>query len=159
MGSLNRWQGIGNLGRDAEIRYTSGGTPVAQFSLACNEAWTDKGGQRQERTEWVRVVVWGKMAESLEKYLTKGKQVYVEGALQTRQWEDRDGGKRYTTEVNARNIVLLGGGNGGAGRGRGRRSPAEAGPFPDDDMAQPEQAELPADAPAAGELADDDIPF
>ena len=116
MGSVNKVILVGNLGRDAELRYTPGGAPVATINLATTEVWNDKGGQRQEKTEWHRVVLWGKTAESLNEYLTKGKQIYVEGRLQTRQWDDKDGNKRYTTEIRGDRVVLLGGGGGGGGR-------------------------------------------
>ena len=115
MGSVNKVILVGNLGRDAELRYTPGGAPVATLNMATTEIWNDKGGQRQEKTEWHRVVLWGKTAESLSEYLTKGKQIYVEGKLQTRQWDDKDGNKRYTTEVRGDRVVLLGGGGGGGG--------------------------------------------
>lgn len=110
MGSLNMVCLIGNLGKDAELRYTSGGAAVATFSLATTETWNDKSGQRQERTEWHRVVLWGKAATALAEYLSKGKQVYVSGRLQTRDWTDKDGNKRFTTEVRGDKVVLLGGG-------------------------------------------------
>ena len=138
---------IGNLGRDAEQRHTTSGTAVSTLNLATTDTWTDKSGQRQERTEWHRVVVWDRMAESLQPYLVKGKQIYVEGRLQTREWNDRDGNKRYTTEIRADRIKLLGGrgdsgGGGGGGRdmaaGRGQDTPAGGGP---------------------AELTEDDIPF
>ena len=124
MGSVNKVILVGNLGRDAEIRYTSGGTAVATLSLATTDVWTDKGGQRQEKTEWHRVVLWGKTAETLQEYLLKGRQIYVEGRLQTRQWDDRDGNKRYTTETRADRVVLLG------GRGGGGREPFQGGHGP-----------------------------
>ena len=98
----------------------AGRRAVATLNLATTEIWNDKAGQRQEKTEWHRVVLWGKTAESLNEYLTKGKQIYVEGRLQTRQWDDKDGNKRYTTEIRGDRIVLLGGGG-----GRRRRSPAD----------------------------------
>jgi single-strand DNA-binding protein len=110
MGSVNKVLLVGNLGRDAEMRYTPGGAAVATLNLATTEVWNDKAGKRQEKTEWHRVVVWGKSAESLAEYLTKGKQVYVEGRIQTRQWDDKDGNKRYTTEIRSDRIVLLSGG-------------------------------------------------
>ncbi len=116
MGSVNKVILVGNLGRDAELRYTPGGAPVATLNLATTEMWNDKAGQRQEKTEWHRVVLWGKTAESLNEYLTKGKQIYVEGRLQTRQWDDKDGNKRYTTEIRGDRVVLLGGGGGGGAR-------------------------------------------
>lgn len=131
---------IGNLGADPELRYTSGGTPVADLRLATSRKWTDKSGQQQEDTQWHRVVVWGKQGETCKEYLSKGRQVYVEGRLQTRQWEDRDGNKRWTTEVVAENVRFLGGGGRGGGGGFD-------GPPPPDDR----------DAPA--EMGDDDIPF
>jgi len=145
MGSVNKVIIVGNLGRDAEIRYTSGGTAVATLSLATTDVWTDKGGQRQEKTEWHRVVLWGKTAETLQEYLLKGRQIYVEGRLQTRQWDDRDGNKRYTTETRADRVVLLGGRGGGGGGGASRS---------DDEGQQPQVG--------AGEpdvLTEDDIPF
>ena len=144
MGSVNKVFLVGNLGRDAEQRHTSGGTAVSNFSLATTDTWTDKSsGQRQERTEWHRVVVWDRQAESLQPYLTKGKQICVEGRLQTREWNDRDGNKRYTTEIRADRITLLGGrGDSGGGRQDRQEPPAEVdGPGP------------------SAELTDDDIPF
>jgi len=128
MGSVNKVILVGNLGRDAELRYTPGGSPVATLNLATTEVWNDKAGQRQEKTEWHRVVLWGKTAESLNEYLTKGKQIYVEGRLQTRQWDDKDGNKRYTTEIRGDRIVLLGGGGGGGARQQTRAAtPAPSG--------------------------------
>jgi single-strand DNA-binding protein len=122
MGSYNRVILIGNLGRDAELRYTPGGSAVATFSVATTETWKDKSGQKQEKTEWSRVVLWGKAAEAISEYLTKGKQVAVEGKLQTRQY-DKDGQKHYATEIKADRVVLLGGGGNGAGA---RRSTGDA---------------------------------
>ena len=150
MGSVNKVILVGNLGRDAELRYTPGGAPVATLNLATTEVWNDKGGQRQEKTEWHRVVLWGKTAESLNEYLTKGKQIYVEGRLQTRQWDDKDGNKRYTTEIRGDRIVLLGGGGGGGARQQGGRAAAgaTAGGGMDEHMGEP-----------VSELSDDDIPF
>ena len=109
-GSVNKAIIIGRLGADPEVRYTASGQAVANFSLA-----TDEGTKEKPRTEWHRIVAWGKTAEICKEYLSKGRQVYVEGRLQTRSWEDRDGGKRYTTEVVAREVVFLGGkGDGGS---------------------------------------------
>ncbi|HET6958010.1 MAG TPA: single-stranded DNA-binding protein [Vicinamibacterales bacterium] len=147
MGSVNKVILVGNLGRDAELRYTPGGAAVATLNMATTEVWNDKSGQRQEKTEWHRVVFWGKVAESLTEYLTKGKQVYVEGRLETRQWNDKDGNKRYTTEIKGDKIVLLGGGGGrGAGVSRGGDDSMAGVPAHGSDM--PEQP-----------LTDDDIPF
>src|SRR6186713_804897 len=115
MGSVNKAILVGNLGRDAEMRFTAGGTPVATVSLATTEKWTDREGQKKEDTQWHRVVIWGKTAESLHEYLTKGKQIYVEGRIQTREWDAKDGTKQKTTEIKGGKIVLLGGGGGGGG--------------------------------------------
>ena len=109
MGSLNKVLLIGNLGRDAELRHTSSGMPVSTLNLATTERWKDKEGEKQEKTEWHRIIVWGKTAEALNDYLVKGKQILVEGKLQTRQWEDKEGTKRYTTEIKSDRITLLGG--------------------------------------------------
>ena len=116
MRGVNKVILVGNLGRDPEIRYTRDGTAVANLNLATSESWNDANGQRQERTEWHRVVAWGKLAEIAKEYLSKGRQVYIEGRLQTRSWDDKQGNKRYTTEVKADQMVMLGGrGDGGGG--------------------------------------------
>jgi single-strand DNA-binding protein len=141
---------VGNLGRDAELRYTPGGAAVATLNLATTEVWNDKQGQKQEKTEWHRIVLWGKTAESLQEYLTKGKQIYVEGRLQTRQWDDKDGNKRYTTEIKADRITLLGGGGGG-GRGGGGGGM--------DRGASPGAGGGGGDEPPMEPITDDDIPF
>lgn len=106
-GSLNKAILIGRLGADPEVRYTSNGNPVANFRMATSETWNDKQGQRQERTEWHRIVAWGKLGELCGQYLAKGRLVCVEGRLQTRQWEDRDGNKRQTTEIQAKDVQFL----------------------------------------------------
>ena len=108
MASVNKAIIVGNLGRDPEMRYTQSNTPVATFSVATTDQWTDKNGERQERTEWHRVVAWARLAEICGQYLQKGKQVYIEGRLQTREWEDQNGQKRYTTEIVAREMQMLG---------------------------------------------------
>jgi single-strand DNA-binding protein len=143
MGSVNKVILVGNLGRDAELRYTPGGAAVATLNMATTEVWNDKQGQKQEKTEWHRVILWGKQAESLQEYLTKGKQIYVEGRLQTRQWDDKDGNKRYTTEIKADRITLLGGGGGGRSAGVERSTSASHA----------------ADEPPMEPITDDDIPF
>jgi single-strand DNA-binding protein len=107
--SVNKVILVGNLGRDPEVRHTPGGAKVANFTMATNEVWTDRDGQRQQRTEWHRIVVWGRQAETVGEYLRKGRQVYIEGRLQTRQWTDNQDQKRQTTEVVAQRVVLLGG--------------------------------------------------
>lgn len=124
--SVNKVILVGRLGQNPEVRYTPSGAAVANFSVATNESWTDKSGQKQERTEWHRVVVWGKLAELCNQYLAKGRQVYLEGRMQTRQWQDKDGQTKYTTEVQAQTVQFLGGQAGagvgadaGAGRSRG----------------------------------------
>ena len=149
MGSVNKVILVGNLGRDAELRYTAGGAAVATINMATTEVWNDKAGQRQEKTEWHRVVLWGKSAESLSEYLTKGKQIYVEGRLQTRQWDDKDGNKRYTTEIKGDRVVLLGGGGGG-GRGASSGAADRGSDFGPGAGPAPEGSEP---------LTDDDIPF
>ena len=150
MGSVNKVILVGNLGRDAELRYTPGGAAVATINMATTEVWNDKSGQRQEKTEWHRVVLWGKTAESLNEYLTKGKQIYVEGRLQTRQWDDKDGNKRYTTEIRGDRVVLLGGGGGRSGGGGSYSQGGSAERGGDFGAPSPETS-----AP----LTDDDIPF
>jgi single-strand DNA-binding protein len=150
MGSVNKVILVGNLGRDAELRYTPGGAAVATLNMATTEVWNDKSGQRQEKTEWHRVVLWGKTAESLNEYLTKGKQIYVEGRLQTRQWDDKDGNKRYTTEIRGDRVVLLGGGRGGGGGSYSQGGSAERGGGGEFGAPGPE---------GSAPLTDDDIPF
>jgi single-strand DNA-binding protein len=149
MGSVNKVILVGNLGRDAELRYTPGGAPVATLNMATTEVWNDKAGQKQEKTEWHRVVLWGKSAESLSEYLVKGKQIYVEGRLQTRKWQDKDGNDKYSTEIRGDRIVLLGGGGGGGGGRQQSRGGAMGGGM-DESMGGPEPA---------GEITDDDSPF
>ncbi len=102
---------VGNLGSDPESRM-AGDTPVCNFSLATNESWKGKDGQKQDRTEWHRIIVWGKVGENCQKFLSKGRPVYIEGKLQTRSWEDKEGVKRYTTEVVARDVKFLGSASG-----------------------------------------------
>src|SRR5574337_1471322 len=109
--SVNKAILVGNLGRDPEVRFTPSGRAVAKFPLATSERWTDQEGNRQERTEWHNVVVWGKQAETCGQYLAKGRQVFVEGSIRTRQYDDKDGNKRYITEIVARDVRFLGGGS------------------------------------------------
>jgi single-strand DNA-binding protein len=106
--SVNKVILIGRLGADPEVRYTANGMAVANFNLATNEVFVDKDGNRQERTDWHRIVAWGKLGERCGEYLSKGKQVYIEGSLRTRSWEDKNGNKRWITEVNLKNMVMLG---------------------------------------------------
>lgn len=126
-GGVNKVIIIGNLGAKPDLKYLPSGQAVCEMRLATTDSYNDKQGVRQDRTEWHRVVCWGKTAENAGKYLDKGRQVYVEGRLQTRSWDDKDGNKRYTTEVVANQVVFLGGGGAGAGAGgeRGER-PASA---------------------------------
>jgi single-strand DNA-binding protein len=107
--SVNKVILLGRLGQDPELKYTPGGSAVCNFSLATTESWTDKQGQKQEKTEWHRVVVWGKLAELCNQYLAKGRQAFLEGRLQTRSWDDKDGNKRYTTEILASTVQFIGG--------------------------------------------------
>jgi len=150
MGSVNKVILVGNLGRDAELRYTPGGAAVATLNLATTEVFKDREGQKKEDTQWHRVILWGKTAESLQDYLTKGKQIYVEGKLQTRKWKDKDGNDKYTTEVRGDRVVLLSGGGGGGGGGnRGGGGGEHAG----------DRAESQTESAGSVELTDDDIPF
>jgi single-strand DNA-binding protein len=146
MSGVNKVILVGNLGANPELRYTQGQQAVANLRIATTERWTDKSGQKQEATEWHRVVVWGKQAEIVGQYLTKGRQVYIEGRIRTRQWQDQAGQKRYTTEIVAQNVQMLG------GRGGEQRGPDQ------DDMAQTVPAD---DAMGSGDFGsgDDDIPF
>ena len=158
MGSVNKVILVGNLGGDAELRYTSGGTAVAKLRIATTETWTDRNsGQRQERTEWHNVDLWAKQAETLHEYLRKGRQIYVEGSLRTRQWDDRDGNKRYSTDVRADRVVLLGGrGEGGGARddqNYPRAAPRAQG------AEEPSGRSRPAPPDESPELTEDDIPF
>ena len=151
MGSVNKVILIGNLGRDAELRVTPTGSSVTTLSLATTEKWTDRSGQRQEKTEWHRVVFWvksddgsggwGRITKPVVELLLKGRQVYVEGRLETRSWTDKDGNKKYTTEIKGDKLVLLGSGRGGGHIDR------------DEPTAMTDQPKEPVD------LADDDIPF
>jgi single-strand DNA-binding protein len=128
MASVNKVILIGNLGRDPELRYTQGGQAVTNFTMATSERFTDRNGDQQERTEWHRIVVWGKTAENCAQYLAKGRSVYVEGRLQTRDWEDKDGNKRQTTEISAQRVQFLGGPrSGGSGGGQGVGGPEGGG--------------------------------
>ena len=145
MGSVNKAILVGNLGRDAELRFTASGAAVSTLNLATTEVWNDKQGQKQEKTEWHRIVLWGKQAESLQEYLVKGKQIYVEGRLQTRQWDDKEGNKRYTTEIKADRITLLGGGGGRSAATDRSGSPGHGAGAPDESPKAP--------------ITDDDIPF
>ena len=106
---LNKVQIIGNLGRDPELRFTQDGTPVANFSVAVNESWRSRDGEQRERTEWFRIVAWRHLAEIANQYLRRGRQVFIEGSLQTRQWQDREGNDRTSTELVVRDMIMLGG--------------------------------------------------
>ena len=154
MASVNKVILVGNLGADPELRYTNTGTAVANFRIATNDTWTDKNGEKQERTEWHAIVAWGKLGEICGKYLKKGRPVYVEGRLQTRQWEDQQGNKRFTTEVVAQTMQMLGRPGEGAGESGGANEPGgEAAWEP-----RPQQGFDEAAVPAASS-ADDDLPF
>ena len=150
MSSLNKVMLIGRLGKDPEVRYTTDGSAVANFSLAISESFADKSGTRQERTEWHNIVAWGKLADLSKRFLVKGRQVYIEGRIRTREWDDKDGNKRRTTEVIANQMVLLGSrseGMEGGGLAQQRGAPA----------AEPGLASSPGLADV--EITDDDIPF
>ena len=147
--SVNKVILVGRLGRDPELKYTASGVPFCRFSMATDDTWNDKAsGERQERTEWHNIVAWDRLAEICNQYLTKGRLVYIEGSLQTREWDDQDGNKRKTTEIRARDMVLLGGGA-GENVGSGQRRTAMA-----------DSAGAGSASPAAtSTITDDDIPF
>ncbi len=129
MASVNKIILVGNLGKDPEVRFTPSGRAVAKFPLATTDSWTDQENSRQERTEWHNVVVWGKQAESCGQYLAKGRQVYVEGAIRSRSYDDKEGNKRYITEVVAQRIQFLGSSGGGRGAAAAEGGGASAGSF------------------------------
>src|SRR5215467_14768619 len=132
MKSVNKVILIGRLGRDPELKYTGTGTPFCRFSMATDDSWTDKNsGERQERTEWHNIVVWNKLAEICNEYLRKGRLVYIEGSLQTREWDDQEGNKRKTTEIVARDMVLLGSPQGSSESAGGA---SDSGAITDDDI-------------------------
>lgn len=141
MASVNKAIILGNLGRDPELRHTQSGKAVCQLNVATTEKWTDQAGERQEKTEWHRIAVWGRQAENCSQYLAKGRSVYVEGRIETRKWQDKDGNDRYSTEIVADRVQFIGGRD-SAGGARGT-----------DDFGDPGPLEPP---PASG---GDDIPF
>jgi single-strand DNA-binding protein len=155
-GGVNKVILVGYLGADPDMRYTPSGQGVCEMRVATSESWNDKNGQRQERTEWHRIVVWGKRAEVCSKYLSKGRQVYIEGRIQTRTYDDKDGNKRYITEIIAADVQFLGGGSregGAGGAGKGGRT---------DDSPPPSDADFGGGggySGGGGGGPDDDIPF
>lgn len=158
-GSLNKVTLIGNLGKDPEIRYTNDNRPIANLAIATSERWKDQSGQQQEKTEWHRIVVFGNLADVIQKYLKKGDQAYFEGKLQTRKWTDKDGQERYTTEIvvdRGGSMVMLGKGNGqGAGE-------AQSGDYNQDQSQQnyqPKQSSGGASPISEDAAFDDEIPF
>jgi single-strand DNA-binding protein len=142
MSGVNKAILIGRLGADPELKYAGNGNAILRLRMATSETWKDKGGEKQERTEWHTVTMFGTRAEALSKHLGKGQMIYIEGRIQTRQWEDKDGGKRYSTEIVANDLQFLGGGKGGGGqqreerpdnRGRSGRGAPTGDEFPPDD--------------------------
>jgi len=155
MAGINKVILVGNLGRDPELRHTPQGQAVGNFTLATSESWQDRNGQKQERTEWHRIVVWGKLAELCSKYLSKGRKAYIEGKLQTRAWDDKEGQKRYTTEIIANTVQFLdSAASANAGTGATRAGGHEEDPFgpPPDFNGGP-------DGGGNGPSQSDDIPF
>jgi len=144
MASLNKAMLIGNLGKDPEVRYLSKGQAVANFNIATSSVWKDAEGKKQEKTEWHRVVAFGKLAETCGEYLSKGKQVFIEGRIQTREWEDKNGQKRWTTEIVAHIMIML-----------GRKGEAAAAPAAE--SSAEEVTYEPVDNSSKG--PDEDIPF
>jgi len=166
---LNECQFIGRCGQDIEIRYTTGGNAVGNVNIACSEKYTDKQGNKQENTEWIRLVFWGRLAEIMQQYTRKGSLIYVRGRMRSRSWEDRDGQKRYTTEVHVVNMLML-----------DTKSSGSQPPPPRDDMMPPgskpatgpdnvgeplpghgedEPLSEPVPPPASCPADDDDLPF
>ena len=157
MASVNKVILVGNLGRDPETRYTTGGDAVTNIRVATTDTWKDKNGEKQEKTEWHTVVFFGRQAEIAGEYLKKGRQVYVEGRLQTRKWQDKEGQDRYTTEIVADRMQMLGSREGGGGSSSPPPEPAEREPA----AAGAGGGRKPASAPAkkGADDLDDDIPF
>lgn len=154
MASLNKVQIIGNLGADPEVRYTPSGAAVCTISVATTRKWKNKeGGEENEETEWHRVVFWNRLAEVVGEYVRKGHPIYIEGYLKTKKWQDKDGVDRYTTEVMAEHMQMLG--TRGSGEGSGNRPPTEGARQPSPGRAA---APAPRQAPKGDEF-DDDIPF
>ncbi|TMH03436.1 MAG: single-stranded DNA-binding protein [Betaproteobacteria bacterium] len=154
MASVNKVILVGNLGRDPETRYTTGGEAVTNISIATTDTWKDKSGEKQERTEWHRVAFFGKLAEIAGEYLKKGSQVYVEGRLQTRKWQDKEGQDKYTTEIIADRMQMLGSRSGSGGGDAPERATSTAG-------ASASASSRSGGAPAKKNVddLDDDIPF
>ena len=142
MSGINKAILVGRLGSDPEVRYTPSGVAVANFNIATSEEWKDKDtGEKKERTEWHRIVAWSKLGEICGEYLSKGRQVYIEGRIQTRSWEDRDGNKRYTTEIVASDVQFLGGRD--AGPGARAEGSAPASNFESSSVKAPEDDDIP----------------
>jgi single-strand DNA-binding protein len=159
--SVNKVILVGRLGRDPETRYTSGGQAVANFSVATDETYKDKAGERQKRTEWHKIVVWGKQAEIAQQYLKKGSLIFIEGRIQSREWQDKEGQKRTSFEIVATNFRMLGGrgdgaGGGAASHGGGSRAEEHDQSGPVDDFGGPSGGGGGASGP---EISDEDIPF
>jgi single-strand DNA-binding protein len=155
--SVNKVILLGRLGQDPELKYTPSGAAVCNFSVATSESWTDKNsGQKNEKTEWHRVVVWGKLAELCNQYLSKGRQAFIEGKLQTRAWDDKDGNKRYTTEISASTVQFIGAqGQAGSNYESNSYNQAPQQSAPQAASAQPQEYNISTDA----NFASDDIPF
>ncbi len=149
--SVNKVILVGRLGKDPETRYTSSGQAVCNFTMATDETYKDRAGERQKRTEWHRIVVWAKQAEIAQKYLRKGSLIYVEGRIQTRQWDDREGQKRTSVEIVANNFRMLGSRSEGSGGGSGGGSSMS--------QAEPEAPGSAAEDLPPAEVSDEDIPF
>jgi len=154
-GGVNKAILIGNLGADPEVRFTTGGQAVANFRIATSESWKDKNGQPQERTEWHRIVVWGKLAELCGEYLKKGRQCFVEGRIQTREWTNKEGQKQYTTEVVATQVTFLG----GRPEGAASSAPRAAANGQPQGSSQGDYGPPPMDDPGPMPSGGDDIPF
>jgi single-strand DNA-binding protein len=147
-GSVNKVILVGRLGKDPELKYTPSGTPVAKFTLATDEVFKDRAGEQQRRTEWHTIVAWSKLAEICGEYLAKGRQVYIEGSIRSRQWEDQTGNKRTAYEIVARDMKML-----------GSRADSERGAAGSSRSPAPPETDSPSSVPPSPEITDEDIPF
>lgn len=156
MSSINKVILIGRLGKDPEVKYTNNGAPVAKFTLATDEVFKDRAGEQQKHTEWHNIVAWNRLAEICGEYLTKGKQVYIEGNIRSRQWEDQSGNKRTSYEIIAREMKMLGSKSDSPSSSYSSRGASAAADRASGPSAAPEPS---VDAPAPPEMTDEDIPF
>jgi single-strand DNA-binding protein len=157
--SVNKVILVGRLGKDPEVRFTTGGQAVANFTMATDYSYKDRNGERQKRTEWHRIVAWRKLAEIVQQYLKKGSLIYIEGRIETREWQDKEGQKRYTTEIIANEMRMLGGRSEGMAAGAGAATATFSSSSHSDDFDQAAPSHDIAPGPSAPDINDEDIPF